>query len=131
MADAGIPGQCLHLDHRPLVRPPNQRFLNAPVLVSQVYLQMIDDLTMTLEPEVSRLYDTGVDWPNGYLMDFLASHLEVAIVPAAIIVVATVLEIMDTDWLGPGMALRLNAQLLVYFPLEQVYLRAARRQRRI
>ena len=76
MTDGGVAGERLHVMNRARVWSANQGPLNAAMLVAERGLKVVDHLAMTLETEVSRLDDAGVDRADCHLVDFLAGHSE-------------------------------------------------------
>ena len=109
--------------------PADHGLLDAPVLVPQVDLQVVDGLAVALEPEVARLDDAGVDGTHGDLMHLFAAHREVPI--ACVERAGRTGKIVDAHRLEPRVSLRRHARLLQYLALEEVDLRAVRRHRRV
>ena len=139
VSDRRVSGEGLGIVDAALVRTSDQGALDAAVLVAERYLEVEDLLAVALEPEVPRLDDAGVHGPHGYLVHLVAldavevhhtdhGRLVVTSVPR---VVARAAGSHEADGLEPGMAARDSAPLFCDLALEEVYLRALGRHRRI
>ena len=72
VADRRVAGHRLHRVDRALVRPADQRPLDAAVLVAERDLQVEDLFAVALEAKMARLDDAGVDRADRHLVDLLA-----------------------------------------------------------
>ncbi len=82
VADGRVARQLLDLVHRARVRPPDQRALEAAVLVAEHDLEVQHLLAVALEAEVAGLDDAGVHGPDGDLVHLIAFHAEERVVRA-------------------------------------------------
>ena len=137
VADRRVARGRLHVVDRPFRRSPDERGLDAAVLIAEGDLEMEDVLAMTLETEVAGLDDARVDGPDGDLVDFGSGHGEEvddtgqnrrSRLPAPRVATGAI-RVMEADGLHPGMSLGPQAVLLGDFPLEQVCLRNGIRDR--
>jgi len=123
---------------RAFARATREHPPDAPVLIAEGDLQVIDRLAVALEAEMARFDDAGVHGTDGHLVNLLAGDLEEvrhaarrgARLPAPH-VRPVAPGAFEPHRLQPGMPLRGDAPLLGDLPLEQVRLRACRRQGRV
>ena len=98
------------------------------MLVSERDLEVKDLLAMALEPEMSRLDDTGVNRADRDLVDLVSFNSEevgdadqwVLVWPPAPRVVAGAVRTVKANRLEPGMAFGTEPVLLGHFALEEV-----------
>ena len=76
VADRRVAGHGFHRVDRALVRPADQRPLDAAVLIAQRDLQVEDLFAVALEAEMPRLDDAGVDRADRDLVDLLPLDAE-------------------------------------------------------
>jgi hypothetical protein len=128
MADACVTRQGLHVVNAARRRPANQSTLDTAMLIAQGDLQMMYMLAMTLEPKVAGLDDTGMHRTDGYLVNFLAGHLEErchrgrnrAFRGTTPRILAGNLRSVIPQRLEPGVLLRLNPELFGDFAFERL-----------
>ncbi len=98
------------------VAVPQEELFHAAVLEAELDLQVVDVLALAGEPEVARLDDPGVDGADADFVDLLAVHAEEGVGRLA----RRRAGDAAPDRLEPGMAVRLDAELLVDLPFEEV-----------
>jgi hypothetical protein len=107
------------------------------VLITKRNLQVKDVLAVTLKVKVPRLNDSGVDWADGDLVDFLsldsviigiARHGDLVRLPTPGIVTRAVGRV-ETHRFQPGMTFGSDAELLGDLALEEMDLGTIRSER--
>ena len=129
VADDAVAGDRLGQpqEKRRLVAPTQEEILHAAVLEAELDLEVVDVLALAGEAEMAGLDDPGVNRADADFVHLVALHSEES---------GGRLAGIDSgdaaaDRLQPGMADRLEAELLVDFPLEQMEGRDVGRDRRI
>ena len=102
--------------------PAPHRLLDAPVLIAQRYFQVIDRFPVTLEPEMARLDNPGVDGADRHLMDLLALHAEEVDLPDRRPGRSGPVHAGNRTGLSQGWPSGIAPGLLEYLPLEKVHL---------
>src|SRR5436190_17234060 len=106
---------------RALGRAPEQRLLDAAVLVAQGDFQMKHGLAVALEAEMARLDDAGVDRADRDFVDlFTANAVEVGYADLRRLVAVRCRRPerrLEADRLQPRVSLRDDAELFGDFPL--------------
>src|SRR4051812_14305500 len=131
VADRRVARRGLEIMDGPAIRSAGERPFDPPVLVAEADLEMEDVLAMALEAEVPGLDDAGMHRADPHLVDLRAlDAIEVddagnpgrggARTPEGR---------LEADRLEPRMSFRTEPVLLGDLPLEQVDLRALRRER--
>ena len=131
VADRRVAGDRLHVRQRPLRRPPDERALDAAVLVSERDLEVEDLLAVALEPEVPGLDHAGVDRADRDLVHLVSldpeevrhARRDRGVRRPAPGVVARTIRVVVTHRLQPGMPLEPHAELLGDLALEEMRLR--------
>ena len=80
VGDCRVTRHGFHLAHGRGMRPAGQGFLNTAMLIAQGDLQMEHFLARTLEPEVPRLDDAGMDRADRDFVYLTTVHAEKLIV---------------------------------------------------
>ena len=138
MADGRVAGDGFHGMQGSPVGPARQRPLRSAMLIAERDLQVEDILAVTLETEMSGLDHAGMHGADGHLVDLFAFHaIEIGdaadgrfAAGAAPGVVPRPIRGMEPQRLEPRMPFRPHAVLLGDLPLEEMDLRAVRRERR-
>ena len=137
MADRGVSRHGLDRVDGPLVRSPDQRTLRAAVLIAERNLQVEDLFAVALEAEMPRLNNPGMNRTDCDLVNLLASDsVKVGDADNRVLSLGPTPGIMTgspralkADRLEPGVSFRPHAELLGDLALEEMDLRAVRRQR--
>ena len=110
---------------RAWIRSAEHRPFHAAMLITQRNLQMVDRLAVALEAEMTGFDDSGMNRPDGNLMDLFAGHLEEIDLPAGLLQRAVCLRAArKPQRLQPGMPERLDVPKLEDFPFVEMGLRA-------
>src|SRR5437763_1048275 len=131
----GVSRDRLGDQHAALAVRALEQSLHAPVLVAEHDLEEQHLLAVRLKPEVPRLDDAGVHRADRDLVHLVArdpeERVRLAVHRPRPATRRQVILRMPAQRLEPGMALRHDAALLGDLALEQVCLRAGRRERRV